>query len=236
MAETETIMPIKILNKEGHNSQGKLLPKAGAFPTGSYVHHGGKRNAGETSTFGIQAPAALMSSIPFGTIGRASIGTIAGRNLTATMAPNPNAGQFNLSSQPLHPILVSGPEQTGNPIPQKDDPIYMPWERPVIGVHNTRNLTKRAPVRTVFGASRTMPSDTAFHRKEKAVKKAGVPEDRTKDSTKFGPWGIPKQKSFGTRSNMWYDANNSYSGGHPQTANAEQGRGRWHVTKRGAAG
>jgi hypothetical protein len=225
-------MPIKLLNLQGHNSTSKLYPKPGRLATSTYQSWGARR-IGPTEALGVHPPAPQPLNIPFGDIGRASVATQHG-NRVDTNGPMPLGSNFNVNTIPKKPARMKH-GQAGKPYPVGNVPLIMPHERPVIGAHNYRNLSKRQVFKTQFGAGKTMSSDTAFHRK---------PQDREmKQPAKSAVEAVhvPKkaQPSFmSSKSNLWYDPNNSYTVNQPTVSDSQHaiGVGRWHTIKRGAAG
>jgi hypothetical protein len=108
----------------------------------------------------------------------------------------------------------------------------MPHERPVIGANAHRNLTKKALYRMTSGAGVSMPSDTAFQRMPEKVEMK-KPARPVREAVK-----VPRseQPSFNSRSNLWYDPNNSFSNGRKSTGSGMVGKGRWETTKQSSIG
>jgi len=217
-------MPIKQLNS--------VAVKAGKNATSSYKEWNAIRPAGLSGALGVKPDAMQPVQLQFGQTGRASISTIAGRDVTSTQAPNPNFGQFNIQTQPhVVPMRVHG--QGAIQYPPSDVPLIMPHERGIIGANDSRNMTRRSYYRPVMGASTTVvKSDTAFRRTPIKVQK----KHKARSATEAVKIPRSAQPSFASNQNLWVDPNNSFYKGRPSVAGTGVGTGRWNVTKEGAAG
>jgi len=229
-------MPIKILNPVGHNKIGQLRPKPGRNPVGTYWAWGGKPKSGGTGALGAKkGPPNQVVQATFGQDpSRAGVGTVAGRNLTQTTGGSPIRTNFDIATTPLKPALLKH-GQGGQQFLPGNVPLLMPHERPVIGANNTQNMSKRALYRTsAGGASKTMVSDTPFHRPIVKVKAKPQPSG-VKEAVHISKSSMP---SFRTNGNLWYDPNNSFVKGRQQAGGTGNGPGvgRWQTVKRGAAG
>jgi hypothetical protein len=190
---------------------------------------------------------------PFGAQSRAAIATQHGQNRVQTKPLHPNLGQYNNATIPLCPAMIVGSSNDNTnlqPVAPSRVVLVMPHERntnSAPGVHK-----KPATYRTAFGASRSMPSDTAFQRDKKGTyKRQAKPKPKpaheavkvnapTRTFAKAKAPTLPQighrtpPPSFVSRGNHWYDPHNSFVAGH--TTIAGHGTGRWNTVKKGVVG
>lgn len=217
-------MPIQNLNG------GKTYPKRGRLGSGAYWP-AGVPIAG--NIFGPNTQVAMTptppASRPFGSPGNAGNNTQFGQNRVTSGAGfvNPNVGQNPVAQQNKTPPFTR--DGSGNELsPFGANPVIQPHER-----NRLPHKKIFGHYRTVSGASRTLPSDTAFHRvppKERAPVPP-QPQNYTLQQTRNG--GVA---SFSSRNNLWVDPNNSFQGGVVNPIAGGVGRGRWSTIKKGAAG
>jgi hypothetical protein len=222
-------MPIIRPNESGTLSgKSKTSVKRGRLGAGSYWPKGVPI---AVNVFGPNTDVQHIPTPPapraFGTPGnvanftRADQGRLGGGDLA-----HPNAGFNRTTLQNIVPALTKdGDGNFRNPF----------GKNPVIQPHEKNSLPHRkvfGVYRTVSGASRTLPSDTAFHRvppKEKP-KPQTLPQTNTLRVMQRRP--IP---SFVSRNHLWSDPHNSFLHGRANPITGEVGRGRWSTTKKGAA-
>jgi hypothetical protein len=217
-------VPIKNLNG------GKTFPKRGRLGSGAYYPRG-VPIAG--NIFGpnsdIPKVPTAPASRPFGSPSNAGIGTRFDQNRVTLGQgqPHPNAGFNTISHQNRVPsFTIDG--QGNVEVPTGPARSAQPHERNVLPHRKVLGI-----YRTAFGASRSMPSDTAFHplpAKERPKPPANPPIQILKVQRSGA-----KVSSFISRNNLWSDPNNSFLSGLPNI-NGDKGRGRWSTIKRGAAG
>jgi hypothetical protein len=237
------------------NPTSRTLPKAGKNGTASLFSGTmdavvGRVPTKEGNAFGNNAYANRTAKVSheksFGQRANVAIATGAGSgapNYVGTDGAHPNAHFFDVARQPKR-----APTQPGSPNENGSAPAgvfknqgnqsstVMPHQRNGIGANQGKNLSKRATFRSAAGgANKSLPSDTPFHKM--AVRRApsvaqttGVPNPPDTSSHHYG------KVSFGTRSNLWYDPNNSFAHGATSTGTGRSGTGRWNIVKRGAAG
>jgi hypothetical protein len=231
-------LPIQILNGD---VGAKVNPKKGRLGTGAFWPAGvpirGNVFAPNTDQNATNPPA---TSRPFGSLSNAGNGTQFGQSRVTTGAglPHPNAGFRGISQQPhVPPFTMDG--GTGflqTPWLNKQPPGTV--QNLLIQPHERNRLHSRkvfeGHFRTASGASRTLPSDTAFNRippKQAPVPGPGAGANPVKlaKQNKVGP-------SFASKSNLWQDPNHSFYAGQKNAITGETGVGRWETVKRGAAG
>jgi hypothetical protein len=243
-----------------YGAGGKTKPKRGRLGTGSYYPQGTPLFSHHGNVFpGIQVITSDTDSpqIPFGDPQRASISTQQGRLHSASL--NPNRGQYNLSTLPLAPpeTVSSGVDNT-NLTPtltlKAFQPLQMPHERNGNSASGTHK--KGLPYKTTFGASKTMPTDSAFkHNPSAMYKHLAKPKpgsaieavktfatERTvarpnnplpvSGGLSSGSNRVPPA-SFVSRGNQFTDPNNSFVAGAQSVATARVGVGRWSMVKKG---
>lgn len=213
------------------NHGSKVSVKRGRLGSGSYWPAGTpiSGNVWGPNTH-IPMTNAIPADRPFGSPGNAGNGTWTGQSRVTTGLdlPHPNAGFQRTSLQNKVPAITRDGDGTYR-TPHGPNPVIQPHEknslmhRKVLGIY-----------RTVSGASRTLPSDTAFHRVPPKEKPKPIPTPQTNTLKIMNSKAAPP--SFVSRNTLWYDPNNSYLGGKPQAISGEHGRGRWSTIKRGAAG
>lgn len=239
-----------------YGAGGKTLPKRGRLGTGSYYPGGTPILLRKGNAFaGIDVVKTDFPEIPFGSPSRAGIATVVGQNRVQTQSLHPNKSQYDWNTQPLCPaMVVSSSNEPNNlqPVAPSRAQLVMPHERNT----NSASGTKKKPnvFRTAFGASKSMPIDSAFqknpsanykhtkrqkpHSAVEAVKR-NVPERSfarvhkplpVSGGLKSRPNRTPPP-SFLSVNNNWSDSNNSFLGG--RTTIAGQGTGRWQTVKRG---
>jgi hypothetical protein len=240
-----------------YGAGGKTTPKRGRLGTGSYWPQGTPVASHRGNVFpGVQVVRPDFPELAFGDTSRASIGTIAGRNQTRSAAFHPNQAHYNLSTLPLAPAtVVSSAVDSNNlqPLPPSTAPLQMPHERNTNSASGTRK--KPLTFRTVFGASKAMPTDSAFQAQPAAMyrhtakPKPGYAVEAVKkqDSNRTiarpynplpvsGGVRIPRRTppaSFVSHGNNWMDPNNSFIVGAHNSTSGALGAGRWHVVKKG---
>lgn len=240
-----------------YGAGGKTVPKAGRLGTGSYYPQGTPLYRHRGNVFpGIHVQKPSFPQLSFGQPSRAGIANVVGQNRAATSPLHPNQSHYNLSTQVLAPAMVSGSSNDYTnlqPLPPSNVTLAMPHERNT----NSASGTKKKPVtfRTAFGASRTMPVDSAFQHNpnanykhtvrnrplpaHEAVKKTASERTFARPANPLPKGGgvNPSQQhrtppaSFVSRGNLWYDPNNSFIAGHTTTSGS--GVGRWSIVKKG---
>lgn len=224
-------MPIKNLNG------GKTFPKKGRLGSGAYWPKGvpiaGNVFAPNSAVRVTPAPVAPRL---FGSPSNAGNNTQFGQNRVTTgqTATHPNAGFQNVSQQNrVAPMQLDGYNgRFQSPFLSNRDPALV--QNTVIQPHERNRLPYKkvfGPHHTVSGASRVMPSDTAFH----PVPPVQAPRNTIKVQTQVLRVPRSQQRSFISRNNLWVDPNNSFIGGRTNI-HGETGAGRWQTVKRGAAG
>lgn len=241
-----------------YGAGGKTTPKAGRNGTGSYHPAGTPLFLTKGNVFpGINPVQPDFHQTTFGDMSRASVATVVGQNRVNSTGTHPNKAQYNTITLPLAPAeTVSGIEDRNNlqPIPPfGHNALVMPHERNTNSASGTKK--KPVPFRTAFGASKSMPTDSAFQHDPnanyghqirqrpnsavEAVKKVATTRTFVHvDNPLPVNGGVnPKQQhrtppaSFVTKGNLWSDPNNSFIAG--QTTVAGNGAGRWEVVKTG---
>lgn len=246
-----------------YGAGGKTLPKKGRLGTGSYYPDGSPLVLHRGNVFpGIKVDRPDFTQLNFGQVSRAGISTIAGRNAAGTKAIHPNQSQYNLSTQPLTPAMtVSSANEDTNlqPVTPQASLLLMPHERNTNSASGTAK--KPLPYRTVFGASKTMPTDSAFQPQPSAMYRhqtkpspgPAIEAVHTGASSRTfahprnlppasggidSPQGQSQQKrtpspSFISRGSQWMDPNNSFIAGAHSVGTAQTGTGRWSQIKKG---
>jgi hypothetical protein len=218
------MMPIKNLNG------GKTFPKRGRLGSGAYYPAGVpiRGNIFGPNTDQALKPTPPVGERPFGSPSNAGNGTQFGQNRATTGVGlvHPWSGANTVIKQNfVAPFTISGTGDTQSPFGVSGTPVIQPHER------NTLPHRKIFGVyHTVSGASRAMPSDTAFHRNPPKENPKPVAQPQT--YTLRLARAIP---SFVSRNNLWVDPNNSFLHGHTNVS-GDRGRGRWSTVKKGAAG
>jgi hypothetical protein len=240
-----------------YGAGGKTVPKAGRLGTGSYYPQGTPLYNHKGNVFpGINVKRPEFTQLGFGDPSRAGIANVVGQNRAATQGVHPNESQYNNATLVKTPALTVASTNDNNnltPVPPSQGPLVMPHERNT----NSASGTKKKPVvfRTAFGASQTMPNDTAFERKpnanykhtrrphpapaiEAVKKQAGTRTFARPANPPSASGGLKNSQqhrtppaSFVSRGNNWYDPHNSFIAGHTTTAG--KGVGRWSIVKRG---
>lgn len=242
-----------------YGAGGKTTPKAGRNGTGSYHPEGTPLFLHRGNVFpGIVVGVPEANQLNFGNPSRAGIASVVGQDRSKTKAIMPIATQYNLATLPLAPAMVVSSTNDNNnqqPISPKAVTLSMPNERNT----NTASGGTKTPntYRTVFGASSTMASDTAFNRKPNAnyVRKTKAKPGNTVEAVKkqastrtFARMDKPlpvagglgknalnrtPPPSFMSRNNLWQDPNNSFMAGRTSPGGNDTGTGRWSTVKRG---
>jgi hypothetical protein len=257
-----------------YGAGGLTVPKRGRLGTGSYWPQGTPIFRQPGNTFPpdpdpnrtIAIDPAKIGQIPrtpplpeyaerkFGEQSRAGVGTIAGRNLTQTTGPSPlYVNPSAISIQPLlQPRVFSSPRDNFILLHPGVKPLQMPHERN----YNSASVSKKKglPYRAVFGAHRSMPTDSAFQHNPNAMYKhtSRTPPKPATEAVKVsasnrtlarvprmlpitggikGPHRIPPP-SFDSKGHLWYDPNNSFAQGRVNTTTARVGSGRWKTVKK----
>ena len=242
-----------------YGAGGKTVPKKGRLGTGSYWPEGTPMFTRRGNTFpGIVVTRKDHNQNVFGRDpSRAGIATVVGQNRTSTPPIMPLHPQYNLSTQVKAPAMVvsSSNEQNNlQPVAPANSVLSMPHERNT----NSASGSKKKPhtYRTVFGASRTMPTDTAFQNDPNAMYLHTTRQrpNPTKEAVKVsatsrsfvrpanplpvsggmqdsGQQHRTPPASFVSRNNQWNDPHNSFQGGHSTLAGP--GVGRWQIVKHG---
>lgn len=254
-----------------YGAGGKTTPKAGRNGTGSYypngtplLHHVGNVFPGQ------HILPQDFTHLSFGDPSRAGVSTVVGQNRVNSRGIHPNKSQYNVATQVLTPALaVSSSNDTNNlqpvtPLVSGTGPqgptsgakqlgLAMPHERNTNSASGTKK--KPNPYRTTFGASQSMPDDSAFvhqpnanyrHSVRPMPKSAVEAIKKTASFRTFAHATNPLPKgggvnpsqqhrtppaSFVSRNNMWSDPNNSFVGSANTPAGA--GTGRWSIVKKG---
>lgn len=242
-----------------YGAGGKTTPKAGRNGTGSYypggtplLHHVGNVFPGMNP-----APQDFHET-KFGDPSRAGVATVVGQNRVTSRGVHPNKSQYNTITNVLAPAMaVSSSNEQNNLQPVtpfgRGPALAMPHERNTNSASGTKK--KPVPYRTVFGASKSMPTDSAFQHEPnanyrhsvrqrpnsavEALKKSAPERTFARSSNPLPVGGGVNRKqqhrtppaSFVSHGNNWNDPNNSFVGGHTTTAGA--GLGRWHTVKKG---
>lgn len=153
-------------------------------------------------------------------------------------------------------MVVSTMSDNNNlhPIAPSRATLSMPNERNTNSASGTSKKPKT--YRTVFGASATMATDTAFnhnptanykHTKKpspgvaiEAVKKSALVRSMATMTHNPSPGGGLKSgtkripvPSFHSKNNLWSDPNNSFLAGQTNIASGQVGTGRWGIVKQG---
>lgn len=236
-----------------YGAGGKTQPKKGRLGTGSYWPDGTPLYHHPGNVFpGMHPEQPEFHQNNFGDPSRAGIASVVGQNRVLTKGLHPNAQQYNVITLPLAPaMVVSSSNETKNlqPVPPSQAILSMPHERNT----NSASGTKKKPqtYRTAFGASKSMPVDSAFVRNPtgnykhsvrnkpkpavEAVKKESL-VGRTFAQAAHRPTSLVHQPrtappSFVSRGNHWNDPHNSFIAGHTTTAG--RGLGRWDTVKKG---
>lgn len=209
---------------------GKTLPKKGRLGSGAYYPAGVPIQG---NVFGPNSEQQFKpgppAERPFGSPSNAGNGTQFGQNRATTGVglAHPNSGFNKISQQPVvPPFTYDGRGMQLSPF--EPNLVVQPHERNHLP---TRKIFGH--FRTASGASRTLPSDTAFNRVPPAQRPMAPrpAQNFTLNlvrAKKVGP-------SFMSRNNMWQDPHQSFNAG-KANINGEVGRGRWATVKRGAAG
>jgi hypothetical protein len=225
-------MPIK--NTRG----GRTYPKPGRLGTGAY-HRGGSPIAVNPFGPNVDQPVSVQPPAPavFGQPSNAGNGTQFGQNRVTTGAglPHPNTGFNKISQQAsIPPVTASGADASSPQSPFISRAPRGTVQNTTVQPHERNFLTTRKILgnfRTVSGASRIMPADTAFKRVPpltRPVHKAPIQQNVLRIPPKTRP-------SFVSRNHLWTDPNQSFLQG-KTNINGEVGAGRWQTIKRGAAG
>lgn len=224
-------MPIVRNNESGGLSgKAKVAVKRGRLGAGSYWP-AGTPIAG--NCFGPNTHIPMTNPIPaarpFGSPGnnanftRSDQGRLGGGDL-----PHPNESFHRTALQNSVPALTKDGDGTFR-TPRGPNPVIQPHEK------NSLPHKKQFGIyHTAFGASRTLPSDTAFHRVPPKEKPKAKPQPQTNTTALMKTKAAPP--SFVSRNHLWSDPNQSFLHGRTNPVNGETGRGRWSTTKRGAAG
>lgn len=241
-----------------YGAGGKTVPKKGRLGTGSYYPQGTPLYLHRGNVFpGINPEQTQFPQLSFGDTSRAGIAT-RGSTL-ATTANHPNKSQYNVITLPLAPATIPTASMDNNnmqPVTPANDLLRQPQELS----NNSANGVKRKPntYRTVFGASKSMASDTTFHpdptanykqsgrpvpgKAVEAVKKsAGVRSfaQQTNPLPKGGGMVNSGQQhrdppaSFMSHGNHWIDPHNSFIAGATTAAGGFTNVGRWGIVKKG---
>lgn len=241
-----------------YGAGGKTLPKRGRLGTGSYWPQGTPLFSHHGNVFpGIKVEREAFPEISFGETSRASISTIAGRSAINTQAIHPNRSFYDTGTQVLAPAAIASSAVEGTnlqPVLPRDAVLTMPHERNTNSASGTKK--KGLPYRTVFGASKTMPTDSAFQKNPgamykhstrkkpspafEAVKKEATSRTfaRSANPPAASYLSLAQQHrtpppSFVSRNNQWMDPNNSFLSGAHSAATARAGAGRWNTIKKG---
>lgn len=241
-----------------YGAGGKTMPKRGRLGTGSYWPAGTPIFSVRGNTFSGMEP---LTSTPdetttsFGEVSRAAISTQQGR--LNSVAIHPNKGFYNTATIPKTPAMVpSTIVETNNlqPVSPKSAALQMPQERNTNSAGGTHKKGKT--YKTTFGASKTMPTDSAFLRNQTAMyKHSAKPKpgnaheavktfatSRTvarveKPLPLSGGLVSGQQRtpppSFVSRNQLWQDPNNSFLAGTPSAGTLQTGTGRWSMVKMG---
>jgi len=235
----------RTIRRPGHivvpNATANNVPKAGVNGTGSQFPDTTRVPTKQGNCFGKngyenRTPAQKPRPRAFGDRSNAGVAT-SPTNRTETTGAHPNAHFFNTATLPKRTPLVSVGNATDGVDLSLGSPriaqLIQPHERTGIGANRSRNLSKRTSYRTNMGAAptvQTKAADTAFHPQTKKVLPKPLPKGAV-EAVK-----IPRvlQPSFQSRSNLWYDPNNSFYTGWPQATSGRIGVGRWNTVKKGA--
>ena len=243
-----------------YGAGGKTVPKKGRLGTGSYYPEGTPLYKRKGNVFpGINVAQPQFHQLTFGNPSRAGIATVVGQDRTNFPAIHPNKAHYNTITLPLAPaMVVASSNEASNlqPVPPRNSNLSMPNERNT----NSATGTKKKPLvyRTAFGASKTMPTDSAFQHNpnamythsvrqrpnnaKEAVKKSAT--DRTfahmpnPPAVRGGMDNSGQQHrdpppSFTSHGNIWYDPHNSFIAGQPTTTAPNGAVGRWSIVKTG---
>ena len=212
---------------------GKTYPKRGRLGSGAYWPNGVPING---NPFGPNGEQQFQNSTPaprpFGSPGNAGNGTWTGQNrstIGAGMA-HPNSGFFTISQQPKIPAFTRDGGTGIELSPYHTNPVVQPHDRNRLYSRKVRGKA----FKTVSGASRTLPSDTAFNRVPplQHAPAPRPPQNYTLHMQRQGKTG----PGFISKNQQWFDANNSFLKGVSSPGGGGTGKGRWHTVKRGAAG
>lgn len=233
-----------------YGAGGKTVPKRGRNGTGSYYPGGTPLFLHKGNTFaGIQVIQHDFAQLTFGEQSRAAIAT-GQQNRVQSKSMHPNLGHYNINTIPLCPAMVVGSSNDDTnlqPVNPARVVLVMPHER---NSNSAEGRVSRKPqtYRTVFGASKTMPVDSAFQRDKSTYKqKTKAPPKPAHEAVKVstttrtfakakGPV-LPQinhrtpPPSFVSRGNQWFDPHNSFQAG--ATTLAGHGVGRWGIVKKG---
>jgi hypothetical protein len=241
-----------------YGAGGKTHPKKGRLGTGAYYPSGTPLYIHNGNVFpGIHVERPQFPQTTFGDPSRAGIATVVGQNRVMSLALHPNKAQYNTITLPLAPAMVvssSGDNNNHQPIAPSQSILTMPHERNTNSASGTRK--KGLAFKTTFGAGQSMPTDSAFRHNpgamytHKTKPKPGPAHEAVKVSVpnrtiarvpkplpvsgglRSAPNRTPPP-SFVSRSNMWYDPNNSFVQGRVSAGGGGTGTGRWGVVKRG---
>ena len=213
---------------------GKTLPKKGRLGSGAYYPNGVPipGNVFGPNSVVRQRPVPPADR-PFGSLSNAGNGTQFGQNraMLGVGSSHPNSGFHTISQQPKVPAATmdGGTGVFQSPFGVHGTPVIQPQDRHRL--HSKKPFDRH--FKTVSGASRTLPSDTAFHRvpPQHLPPAPRPPQNYTLNlvrSKAVGP-------SFVTMNNLWMDPNQSFTNGKINLS-GDKGRGRWNTIKRGAAG
>lgn len=238
-----------------YGAGGKTQPKRGRLGTGSYWPEGTPLYQHPGTVFpGIHPEQPDFIQITFGDPSRAGIATVVGQNRVQSKGTHPNVSQYNVITLPLAPAMVvssSNERKNLQPVPPSKAILTMPHERNTNSASGTKK--KPVPFRTAFGASKTMPVDSAFVRNaganykhsvrikppdaKEAVKQVAL-QGRTFAKADFRAPTVPlrtaprvRPASFVSNGNHWFDPHNSFVKG--ATTIAGHGTGRWNTVKKG---
>lgn len=243
-----------------YGAGGKTVPKKGRLGTGSYYPAGTPLYKRKGNVFpGIQVQQPQFHETTFGDPSRAGISTVVGQNRIKAPAIHPNQSFYNTATLPLAPaMVVASSNEASNlqPVPPRNSNLSMPQERNT----NSASGTKKKPLvyRTAFGASKSMPTDTAFVNDPNAMYTHSIRQrpNNTKEAVKksatsktFATMSNPPAirggmdnsgqqhrtppPSFVSRGNHWMDPHNSFIAGQPTTTAPSGGVGRWSIVKTG---
>jgi hypothetical protein len=167
---------------------------------------------------------------PFGSPTNAGNGTQFGQSRvnTGVGKPHPNANFLTISKQPHVPPFTRNGSSSIEESPFGLNPVIQPHERNHLA---TRKIFGH--FRTASGASRTLPSDTAFNRvpPKNRPHNPRPPQNYTLNLVRQKQVG----PSFVSRGAMWMDPHQSLVMDH-KNLNGITGKGRWNTVKKGAAG
>lgn len=241
-----------------YGAGGKTVPKKGRLGTGSYYPAGTPLYLHSGNTFpGINVAKPEFHQLTFGDPSRGGIATVVGQDRTKFPALHPNKAHYNTITLPLAPAMIVSSSNERNNL-QPTAPRYAALSMPNERNTNSASGTKKKPLvyRTAFGASKTMPTDTAFQHNPNAMYKHSVRQkpNNTIEAVKkvatdrtFArqPNPLPKSggmdnsgqqhrtppPSFVSHGQHWTDPHNSFIAG--KTTIAGAGVGRWSIVKTG---